>query len=164
MIYGNATGGFGMPKMLEIVDDNGNTLVGAVTDSEVTLDATRADVKVGKIFASNDGIEEGTDTKTYRVSTGTRYIFADSEFKIILEDYDMYNYSQLLAMIMPYDTSIDQSTAVNRVVINNNVYNAGSNTTLSSIVKDDTEKAIILGITNGSTPHVIRYFLYKEEI
>ncbi|MGN5456820.1 MAG: hypothetical protein ACI4XN_12565 [Candidatus Kurthia intestinigallinarum] len=163
-LYGNVAGGFGMPKIIEIVDDNGNSFVGTVTDSEVVLDATRDDVKIGKIFAGNDGIEEGNDTKTYRVDTGTRYISADSEFKIILEDYDMYDYSQLQAMIMPYDTSMDQSTAVNKTVINNSVYNTGSNTAVSSVSIDNDNKAINLGITNGSTPHIIRYFLYKEEI
>lgn len=162
--YGNATGGFGMPKILEIVDNNGNTIIGTVTDSEVVLDATRADVKIGKKFASNDGIEEGTDTRTYRVEAGAQLISTNSEFKIILEDYNMYDYSQLQAMIMPYDTSMDKSTAVNKTVINNNVYNVESNTIISSIVKDSVNKAVDLGIINGSTTHVIRYFLFKEEI
>ena len=58
-LYGHVAGGFGMPKMIEITDDNGNTLIGTVTDSEVVFDATRDDVKIGKIFASADGVQEG---------------------------------------------------------------------------------------------------------
>ena len=59
-LYGNAVMAPAALKTVIIEDADGNELTGVVTDSEVTLTATRADVKVGKVFVSNDGIEEGT--------------------------------------------------------------------------------------------------------
>lgn len=163
MIYGNVSGGFGMPKTIELTDENGYTVVGAVTGSKVVLTAKPSDVKVGKIAATDEGITEGTDTKMYRTLTGVQYIPANSEFNISLSDYDMYNYSELQAMTMPYDTTMEKSVAVDRAVIKDNVYNVGSNVCISNVSKNNTNKSIVFGITNGDTPAIIRFFIYKEE-
>lgn len=163
-IMGNIVGGSAPLKTVIIQDKDGNEFTGVITDREMIFDATPNDVKIGKVFASDDGVGTGTDTKTYRVQTGTKAIRANEEFKIILSDYNMYNYSQLQAMIMPYETNMNNSTSVNKVVINNNVYNTGSNIVVSVVSKDDVNKAINLGIINESTPHIVRYFLYKEEL
>ena len=81
-LYGNVAGGFGMPKMIEITDDNGNTLIGTVTDSEVVFDATRDDVKIGKIFASADGVQEGIDTRTYRTTHAWSLVLPGEEIVV----------------------------------------------------------------------------------
>lgn len=164
MIYGNATGGFGMPKIIEIADNNGNTLIGTVTDSEVVLDATRADVKVGKKFASNDGIEEGTDTKTYRTTHATKLILAGESFSIPLEDYDKYNYTKFQAMIAEFNTDQYDSLSVSKISLNDAVYNVNSTTKLSDVTKNSSTKSIDLNITNNTdNSYVVHYNTYKEE-
>ena len=163
-LYGNVAGGFGMPKIIEIVDDNGNDILGAVTDSEVTLDATRADVKVGKIFASNDGIQEGIDTKTYRTTHASRAVLPGESFTIPLSEYDKYDYTKFQAIIAEFNTTNVDSTAVSKISFNNAVYNVNSTTKLSDVTKNSSTKAIDLNITNDTdNTYVIHYSTYKEE-
>lgn len=164
MIYGNATGGFGMPKMIEIVDDNGNTLVGAVTDSEVVFDATRDDVKAGKTFASADGVQEGIDTRTYRTTHATQLVLPGEDFSIPLEDNEKYNYTKFQAMIAEFNTTISDSISVEKVSLNDSVYNVNSTTKLSDITKNATSKSIDLNITNNTdNTYIVHYNTYKEE-
>lgn len=163
-LYGNATGGFGIPKMVEIVDGNGNTLVGTVTDSAVVFDATREDVKVGKMFASNDGVQEGIDTKTYRTTQASRAILPGESFSIPLLSYEMYNYTEFQAMVAKFNTTISDSISVSKIVFKDSVYNVNSTTKLSSVTKNTTTKSIDLNITNStSDTYVIHYSTYKEE-
>lgn len=163
-LYGNATGGFGIPKMVEIVDGNGNTLVGTVTDSAVVFDATREDVKVGKMFASNDGVQEGIDTRTYRTTRASRAILPGESFSIPLEDNDMYNYTKFQAMIANFNTTIADSISVSKISFNNSVYNVSSTIKLSDVTKSVSTKSINLNITNDtSNVYIIHYALYKGE-
>lgn len=162
--YGNATGGFGMPKILEIVDDNGNTIIGTVTDSEVIFDATRDDVKVGKIFASADGVQEGIDTRTYRTIHGTQIVPAGGNFSIKLSDYELYNYTKFQAMIATFNTTQLNSTSVMKVSLNDAVYDVNSNVKISDVTKNSSTKSIDLNIVNNSgNSCVIHYAVYKEE-
>lgn len=164
-LYGNPIMTSSALNTVLLEDENGNEIAtGVVVGEKTVFTATKSDVKVGKIFASDEGVQEGTDTKTYRVEVGTELVSSSSVFSIPLADYDMYNYSQLQAMIMPYTTSTSASTAVDKVVINDNVFAAGSNTAISSVIKDSVNKAINLGITNGDTNYLIRYFVVKEEV
>lgn len=164
IIYGNPSGGFGMPKIIEIADDNGNTFVGTVTDSEVVLDATRADVKVGKMFASNDGIQEGTDTKTYRTTHASYVVLPGASFSIPLEQYDKYNYTKFQAMIAEFNTTPLDSTSVNKISINDGVFNVNSSTKLSDVTKNSSLKSIDLNITNDTeNTYIIHYNTFKEE-
>lgn len=163
-LYGNATGGFGIPKMVEIVDGNGNTLVGTVTDSAVVFDATREDVKVGKMFASNDGVQEGIDTKTYRTTQASRAILPGESFSIPLVSNDRYNYTKFQAMIAKFNITIDDSVSVNKIVFNDVVYDVNSTAKLSNVAKNTLTKSIDLNITNStSDTYVIHYSTYKEE-
>ena len=164
MIYGNATGGFGMPKIIEIADNNGNTLIGTVTDSEVVLDATRADVKVGKKFASNDGIEEGTDTKTYRTTHGIKAILSGEQISIPLEKYDSYNYTKFQAMIAEFNTTQDDSVSVIKISLNDSVYDVNSTIKLANVTKNASSKSIDLNVTNNTdNVLIVHYNTYKEE-
>lgn len=163
-LYGNPSGGFGMPKMIEVVDGAGNTLIGTVTDSEVNLDATREDVKIGKIFASNDGIQEGTDTRTYRVVFASYLILPGEDYSISLPEYERYNYTQFNAMISKFNTTIDDSTAIEKIVLNDCVYNVNSTIALSTITKNQETKSIDLNITNDTEDiYVVYIATYKEE-
>lgn len=163
-LYGNPSGGFGMPKMIEVVDGVGNTLIGTVTDSEVNLDATREDVKIGKIFASNDGIQEGIDTRTYRVVFASYLILPGEDYSISLPEYERYNYTQFNAMISKFNTTIDDSTAIEKIVLNDCVYNVNSTIALSTITKNQETKSIDLNITNDTEDiYVVYIATYKEE-
>lgn len=163
--YGNACGGFGMPKTFVLTDSEGNELTGVVVGEETVFTANaNTDIRAGKIAATSDGVVTGgKDIPAYHITVGYRAIPANAELKIVIDDGDYYDYTELQAMIMPYNTSISDSVAVEKVVIDDKVYNAGSATVIATVTKDSANKAISLGITNGSTPAVIRYFTYKEE-
>ena len=164
IVYGCPSGGFGMPKLFEIADGNGNTFIGAVTDSEVVLDATRADVKVGKMFASNDGIQEGTDTKTYRTTHASYAIFPGESFSIPLDQYNSYNYTKFQAMIAEFNLTNSDSTSVNKIVFNDAVYNVNSTTKISDVTKNFSTKSIDLNISNSTDKtYVVHYSTFKEE-
>lgn len=164
MIYGNATGGFGMPKMIEITDNNGNTFIGTVTDSEVIFDATRDDVKIGKTFASNDGVQEGIDTRTYRTCIKNWLIFPGENYSISLSDYNRYDYTGFNAMIAKFNSTIVDSTAVEKVVLNDCVYNVNSTSILSTITKNQETKSVDFNITNNTDyTYVVYVSTYKEE-
>lgn len=61
MICGNLVGCTSSPsKSFIIVDDNGNELVGVVTDELTLLTATAEDIKLGKTAAVDSGIVTGT--------------------------------------------------------------------------------------------------------
>ena len=164
MIYGNAAGGFGMPKLIEITDIDGNVFVGAVTDSEVNLDATRNDVKIGKKFASNDGISEGIDTRTYRTTQASRLILPGDNFSIPLDKYDIYNYTKFQAVIAEFNTTFADSVKVNRIALNDAVYHVNSSTKISDITKNTLTKSIDFNIVNDTeNSYVIHYMTCKEE-
>ena len=163
-LYGNPSGGFGMPKMIEIVDGAGNTLIGTVTDSEVNLDATREDVKIGKTFAANDGIQEGTDTRTYRTTQSSRLILPGSDFSIPLSEYDKYNYTKFQCIIAKFNTSSIDSVETNRIAINDNVYMVNSVDAISQVTKNIDTKSVDLNITNNTDDiYMVHYSTYKEE-
>lgn len=164
IIYGNPSGGFGMPRLIEIADENGNTFVGTVTDSEVVLDATRADVKVGKMFASNDGIQEGTDTKTYRTRLASCLILPGESFSVPLDQYDAYDYTKFHAMIAEFNTTEFDSISISKVSLNNAVFNVNSDTKLADVTKNSLSKSVDLNITNNTdSTYIIHYSTYKEE-
>lgn len=59
-IYGNATGGFCMPKTFILTDENGNEVIGIVVGEEVVFTATADDIVKGKIAGTSEGITIGT--------------------------------------------------------------------------------------------------------
>lgn len=164
-LYGNPVGGGSLPKTLILTDENGVEVVGVVVGQKTVFTATDNDVRKGMVYASDGGVSTGTkDIPAYNTTTGVVAIPADSELKFKLDKEDSYDYTELQAMIMPYNSTASDSVAVEKVVINDNVYNTGSTTIISTVSKDTTNKAISFGINNGSTPTIIRYFTYKEEI
>lgn len=130
----------------------------------VKLTATPNDIRENTVAITNDGVTEGTkEIPAYHTTQGYQLIPANSEFKISkFPKEDLYDYTKLQAMTMPYNTSLNDSVAVDRAVIEEQVYNAGSTEAVSNVTKDDASKSILLGIVNGDTPAIIRYFTYKE--
>ncbi len=164
MIYGNATGGFGMPKTIELSDVDGNTVVGVITGSKVIFTANPSDVKIGKVAASDVGIIEGTDTKTYRTFHATKLVFPEENFSIPLEEYDQFNYTKFQAAIAEFNNDQYDSVSVNKISLNDAVYNVGSSEKLSDVTKNSSSKSIDLNITNSTDKvFIIHYNTYKEE-
>ena len=133
-------------------------------DETVVLTATPNDIRLGTTAVTEKGVVEGEkDIPSYHTKQSVRAIRANDMF--ILPFYDnQYDYTKLQAMTAPYNTSLSDSVAVDRVVIDDSVYNAGSTEMISTVTKDDENKAINFGIMNGDLPYVIRYFTYREEI
>lgn len=97
--------------------------------------ATQSDVKVGKIFASDEGVQEGTDTKIYRTEIGSCAILPNESFSIPFKQYDQYNYTKFSAMISGFNTTVSDSTSVVKVVINDAVYAVNSTVKLADVTK-----------------------------
>lgn len=162
--YGNATGGFGMPKMIELVDGDGNTFIGAVTDSEVTFTATDNDVRLGMTYAAENGASTGAKRiPSYETTQSNCYIWEGESYSIPLETYDKYDYTKLQALIAKYNSDPSQRMSVDKVVINDKVYMAGTSEVLSIVTKNDETKSIDLNIINDTEDvYIIYYFTYKE--
>ena len=165
VINGTPVGSYShLGKTFTLVDDNGTELVGVITDNETVFTATADDIKIGKIAATDEGVTEGIDTRTYRTTQGGILISPGSSLSIPLSDYDKYNYTKLQCMIAPFNTSIINSVAVNKVVIDSYVYDTSSVSKVSDVTKNNTNKSIDLNITNNTDNYlVIHFFTYKEE-
>ena len=164
-IYGNMVGGGSAPlKTLILTDENGNEVVGVVTESVQMFDATPADVRINKTFVSDNGIETGKNTITYRTSEGSEYILPGTDFCITsLDIYNTFNYTKLQCIITKYVSNTDK-TATEKVVINDNVYNVGSSASISTVIKNTETKTIDLNITNSTDDiYIIYFFTYTEE-
>ena len=162
--YGNPVGGFCYPKTFVLTDPNGTEVTGVVVDNLTVFDATPADVRVDKVFASDEGVQTGTDTKTYRTNIGSVYILNGESFSIPLTQNNAYDYTKFTAMIASFNTTYSDSTSVNKVSINNAVYAVNSTVKLSNVTKNSSTKSIDLNIVNntGSTC-VVHFSTYKEE-
>ena len=153
-----------IPKSYIFVDDNGNEIAGALVSQETVFDADVNDVREGKTFASELGVKTGEKViPSYQTTNSLRAIKAGEEFTIPLVKNDLYAYTKFQAMICPYNGSLSNSLAVEKAVQNDSVYPVQSTEAISSVTKNDEEKAIYLGIKNETdVPYIIRYFTYKE--
>ena len=162
-IYGNMVGSSGgiLGKTVEIISDDGVDLMGVVTDQETVLTATPNDIRKGKIAASDYGIITGEkDIPQYRTTRGSRIVKIGEEFKITLQQYEQYDYTQLQCIITPFNDKY----CCKKVVLDDGVYDALSNVKLYDVVKKQDEYSIYLGFTNESTEdYRITYFTYKKE-
>ena len=165
MISGNMVGSYSqMGKTFIIQDSDGNEITGVVTGEETVFTATADDIKIGKIAATDEGIVEGTDTKTYRTNQAFRVILPDQSFSIPMDKYDTYNYTKFQAMIAEFNTTPFDSTSVSKISINNSVYAVNSTIKLSDVTKNSSTKSIDLNITNDTDNiYIIHYSTYKEE-
>jgi len=150
-IYGNAVGGTAPIKTLIMTDEDGNEITGVVTGSEVIFDATPADVRIGKKFASNEGIQVGE--LVVSSSYGSIVLSANSEAAIPAPEYE---YSHLMVTICRYDTNEEQSVVPMYVSVGDAMYDAISGTKLSDIAVDTENGQINLGITVNEE-YVLRY-------
>lgn len=151
-------------KTFIFTDDEGTEITGVVTEQEQVFSASVADVKIGKTFASDEGVKTGEDTKTYRTTQSSRCILPNESYSIPLDDYDKYNYTKFQCIIAKFNTSLYDSVATNKIAYENNVYEVNSTTSLSQITKNQDAKSIDLNIVNNTDDtYVVHYFTYKEE-
>ena len=166
-IYGNPVGGALNAKTFILEVNDGKTEIAAtVVGEETVFDATPNDVRTGKKFATSSGVEVGTkDIPTYRTAQGAVIIKPNENFSIVLEGYSQYDYTKLQCLISKFNTSVDDSVAVDKVVIGDNVYAVNSTIPLAAVTKDAATKSIKLNIKNeSSVDYVLRYFTYREEV
>lgn len=149
---------------IQIENSDGSTLFAVVTGEETILTATADDIKIGKVAATDGGIVEGSDTKTYRTTQGSYAIRPGKSFSIPLSQYDKYDYTKFQAVISEFNTNFTNSVQSDKVSLNDAVYSVNSLTKLSDVTKNISEKSIDLNIINDTTKdYVIHYMTYKEE-
>jgi hypothetical protein len=166
VIYGNPVGGAMNSKTFMLkVNGSDKEIAAVVVDEENVFDATENDVRKGMTFASNSGVKVGTkDIPAYRITCGWVYVLPNDSFSILLDNYTMYDYTKLQCMISKFNTTIEDSISVDRVVIENSSYAVNSTEKLSSVTKNSQTKSIDLNLTNNtSDTYIIRYFTYREE-
>lgn len=164
IISGNMVGGGAPLKTLILTDESGNEVVGVVTENVQAFSATPADVRINKTFVSDNGIETGENTITYRTEQGFQLIRPGQDFVIQLKEYNQYNYTGLQCMIAPFNTSSNDSVAVDMVVLRNGVFKVNSTEQVASVTKDDIAKSINFNINNTSDNfYCIYYFTYCQE-
>lgn len=166
-IYGNPVGGALNAKTFMLEVNGGKTEIAATVVGEETIfDATPNDVRTGKTFATSSGVAVGTkDIPAYRTAQGAVIIKPNENFSIVLEGYSQYDYTKLQCLISKFNTSVDDSVAVDKVVIGDNVYAVNSTIPLAAVTKDAATKSIKLNIKNeSSVDYVLRYFTYREEV
>lgn len=164
--YGNPVGGFCYPKTYILTDENGTEMAtGVVVGEKTVFTATDNDVRQGLVYAGDEGVSTGTkDIPIYRAVQGLVIINPNENFSILLDKYEQYNYTKLQCMISKFNTTLENSVAVDRVVIDDSVFATGSTTVLASVTKNQITKSIDLNITNNtSNKYVLRYFTYREE-
>lgn len=164
MISGNAVGSYShLGKTFTLVDESGAEVIGVIVDNETKFTATADDIKVGKVAATDTGVTEGADTRTYRTTQGRTIVPMGRSCSIVLPEYDQYDYTKLQCVLAPFNSDPSTSVAVNQVVIENYLYNAGSTTKIANVTKNNINKSIDLNINNDTDNYiVIHYFTYKE--
>ena len=165
MIYGNVVGSSGrLGKTIIIQDEDGQELVGVVTNEKAVFDATPNDIRLGKIAATTEGVTQGEKViPSYNTSEGYKLIPSGSTVKITgVKDCE---YTKLQALICVFNSSISDSVATEKVCINEGVYPVNSAEQIATVVVEEENSAISLGITNESeNPVLVRYFMYRRFI
>lgn len=165
MISGNMVGSYSqMGKTFILMDEDGNEITGVVVDQETVFTAGDNDVREGLVYAGDDGVSTGKkNIPSYNTAQGSRFVPSGSTFSIPLAELDMYDYTQLQALICRFNTSMSNSVCTEKVSISGSVYNVASTEVLSEVVKNSDTKTISFEIINNEdVPFVIKYFTYKE--
>jgi hypothetical protein len=162
---GNMVGSYSqIGKTFILEDENGNEMTGVITENAIVFDATAADIKIGKKAVTDDGVTEGTDTKTYRTTHGTRLILPGETFSVLLDEYEAYDYTKFQAMISVFNTTEFNSVAIDKISLYDTVYDVGSSDKISDVTKNMESKCIDLNFTNDTnSTYIIHFNTYKEE-
>lgn len=144
-------------------DEAGAELVATVVGEETVFTATANDIREGMVAATDEGVTTGTKViPSYHTVTGYRVIPSGGNFAIQFTD-ELYDFTKLQAIICPFADSIANSVAAEKVAIDEKVYAVNSAVSLATVIRDNENKTINLGIVNESeAPYLLRYFTYKE--
>lgn len=144
-----------------LVDEDGNEYPAVYVDNEVVFTATANDIRIGKVAATDTGVTEGTkEIPAYHTYDGFRVIPSGDNYYI---PHDKYDYTNLQSIICAYNTTVSNSVAAIKIVIEDNVYDPGSTDSISVVTKDDENSRVDLGISNDSGGIcILRYIMYKE--
>ena len=144
-----------------IVDGDGNEVPAVLVDDELVVTGTPNDVRQGITVITSDGVIVGEKIiPSYHTVEGYRVVTKNSQFTIPSYNYD---YDKLQVVICRFNTNTTNSVAAIKVALENKVYDVNSTVVLSSVIKDEANARIDLGITNDTNGIcVIRYFMYKE--
>lgn len=148
-----------------LVDESGNEVLAVLMDEGVELTATEDDIRVGTTAVTETGVTTGTKAiPSYHTTEGVKVIPIGSVFETVpMADSEKYDFTKLQAIVCPFNSTIDNSVAAEKVVIDEGVYAVNSTELLSSVMRDREKKTISLGITNDSDKtYLLRYFTYKE--
>lgn len=166
IIGGAGTGSDAPGTTIVLEDEEGNSVVAVLTDEEVDFTATPNDIREGMVAATDEGVTVGEKfIPSYFTSEGFIIIMPDKEFYIQPADHDLYDYTKLQALVCPFNTTIANSVSCEKVVIDNNLYEVLSTTSIGELERNHDNKTVELGIVNTTTvPYLVRYFTYKEVI
>lgn len=150
------------PNTYILVDEAGNEVAATFVDEPVTLTATANDIRKGTTAVTSDGVITGEkEIPAYHTTEGFKLIPSGSTYQI--SGLAHYNFTKLQAIICRFSGSMSKSVAAEKVSIEGNVYDVGSNEALANVTVDDDMESINLGIANENTsPCVLRYFTYRE--
>lgn len=165
-INGSPVGSYShLGKTFTLVDESGTEFTGVVVDNETVFTATDKQVADGYVYAGDHGVSTGTrEFLTYRTTQGVQMVPAGSNFSISLPEYDNYNYTQLQCIIAPFNTSMSDSYAADKIVLSDGVYATGSIDRIADVTKNSETKCIDLNIVNTSANiYLIYFFTYKQE-
>lgn len=166
MISGNMVGSYSqLGKTLILLDDEGNELTGIVVDQETVFTAGDNDVREGMVYASDNGVSEGTKTiPEYETVTGSKMIFPGDRFVVALPEKKSYDYTVFQCMISLINLDdIDNSVNTSMISFNNGVFPVNSTNKISDVSKDFNEQLIDLNISNDTDNYYfIHYFTYRK--
>ena len=166
MIVGNVIGGNPVtPKSFVLQTPDGQEIPAVLVKEETVFTATENDIREGKIAGTENGAITGQKViPAYHTSSGVKVVQAGKALAVSLaNELELHKYTKFEAIICAYNTSLANSVAAEKVVIEDKVYPVNSVAALSTITKDDTTQSVAFGIVNnGSKPLLIRYMTYKE--
>jgi hypothetical protein len=149
-----------MPRSFVIVDENGNEFTAVTTEEVTVFDATPMDVRVDKIFASENGVQVGMKTiPSYHTTYGHKIVASGAQISIFVPEFD---FSNLFITITTYNNNIYDSFSATYVAIDGGIYRVGSGEKISDITVDETNEKINLNM-NATEKSVVRYLVTKEE-
>ena len=146
-----------------LITEDGHEIPAVAVGEETIFTATANDIRLGTVAATASGVTEGTKViPSYHTTEGYELIPSGSAFIIPFFD-NLYDFTKLQVVICPWNESIAESVAAEKVSLDENVYAVNSAESLASVTRDSENLSINLNITNESDSlYVVRYFTYKE--
>lgn len=154
----------GTGKTYILRDETGAELVATVVGEETVFTATANDIREGMVAATDKGVTTGTKViPSYLTTEGYAIAMVGQSITLSFADSGLYDYTKLQVIICPFNTTVEESVAAEKVVINDKIYVVQSTESIGAITKNHDTEQIEFGITNdGTVPWIIRYFTYKE--